>query len=230
MKFPRIPRTAPHVRSAKSIPFFIISLFVFFNFTNLGLGPVMAPVVSAAEVEAIPADIPLSGDCDLDWIIYRAGQKAGVDPRFIHAVIKQESKYNSNAVSPVGAQGLMQMMPATAERFGLKDPFDPAANVEAGTKYLKWLLKRFDGDVSLALAGYNAGEGAVDKYKGVPPYSETQNYVKKIVSNYGKTYHPVLSPDDAKVAFHLDAVESASVAVDSNSTVAVDDGTISAGL
>ena len=213
MKFPRFPRTTPHVRSAKSIPFFIISLFVFFNFTDLGFSRVMAPVVSAAEVEAIPADIPLSGDCDLDWIIYRAGQKTGVDPRFIHAVINQESKYNTKAVSPVGAQGLMQMMPATAERFGLKDPFDPAANVEAGTKYLKWLLKRFDGDVSLALAGYNAGEGAVDKYKGVPPYSETQNYVKKIVSKYGKTYHPVLSPDDAKAAFHLDAVESGSVAV-----------------
>ena len=229
MKFPRIPRTVPHVRSAKSIPFFIISLFVFFNFTDVAFTPVMAPLVSAAEVEAIPADIPLSGDCDLDWIIYRAGQKSGVDPRFIHAVIKQESKYNSKAVSPVGAQGLMQMMPATAERFGLKDPFDPAANVEAGTKYLKWLLKRFDGDVSLALAGYNAGEGAVDKYKGVPPYSETQNYVKKIVSNYGKTYHPVLSPDDAKVAFHLDAVESSTVAVESG-TVAVDSGTISAGL
>ena len=203
MKFPRSPRTTRRVRSAKSIPFFIISLFVFFNFTDLAFSPVMAPVVNAAEVEAIPADIPLSGDCDLDWIIYRAGEKAGVDPRFIHAVIKQESKYNAKAVSPVGAQGLMQMMPATAERFGLKDPFDPAANVAAGTKYLKWLLKRFDGDVSLALAGYNAGEGAVDKYKGVPPYSETQNYVKKIVSNYGKTYHPVLSPDDAKLAFHL---------------------------
>ncbi len=227
MKFPRFPRTTPHVRSAKSIPFFIISLFVFFNFTDLGFSRVMAPVVSAAEVEAIPADIPLSGDCDLDWIIYRAGQKAGVDPRFIHAVINQESKYNTKAVSPVGAQGLMQMMPATAERFGLKDPFDPAANVEAGTKYLKWLLKRFDGDVSLALAGYNAGEGAVDKYKGVPPYSETQNYVKKIVSKYGKTYHPVLSPDDAKVAFHLDAVESGSVAVETNVAV---DSTFSAGL
>lgn len=221
MKFPRFPRTTPQVRSAKSIPFFIISLFVFFNFTNLGLSPVMAPA-NAAEVEAIPADIPLSGDCDLDWIIYRAGQKSGVDPRFIHAVIKQESKYNAKAVSSVGAQGLMQMMPATAERFGLKDPFDPAKNVEAGTKYLKWLLKRFDGDVSLALAGYNAGEGAVDKYKGVPPYSETQNYVKKIVSNYGKTYHPVLSPDDAKLAFHLDAVE--------NGTVAAESETVSAGL
>jgi soluble lytic murein transglycosylase-like protein len=145
----------------------------------------------------------LSGDCDLDWIIYRAGEKAGVDPRFIHAVIKQESRYNPKAVSHVGAQGLMQMMPATAKRFGLKDPFDPAANVEAGTKYLKFLLKRFNGDVSLALAGYNAGEGSVDKYNGVPPYGETQNYVKKIEATYGKTYHPVLTPDDAKLAFGL---------------------------
>lgn len=211
--FPRsVPRVGPnnrrrrhyfgnhYLRLAKFAPSAVVALFIVFNFT--GLNPAMAPV-SAARAETIPADIPLSGDCDLDWIIFRAGEKAGVDPRFIHAVIQQESKYDSKAVSPVGAQGLMQMMPATAERFGLKDPFDPAANVEAGTKYLKWLLERFDGDVSLALAGYNAGEGSVDKYKGVPPYGETQNYVKKIVSNYGKTYHPVLTPDDAKLAFHL---------------------------
>jgi len=194
-----------YLRPAKFAPFAIVALFVVFNFSGFFFSPVMAPVVNAAAVETIPADIPLSGDCDLDWIIYRAGKKAGVDPRFIHAVIKQESKYNPKAVSHVGAEGLMQMMPATADRFGLKNPFDPTANVEAGTKYLKWLLKRFDGDVSLALAGYNAGEGAVDKYKGVPPYSETQNYVKKIVKTYGKTYHPVLPPDDAKLAFHLDA-------------------------
>ena len=171
----------------------------------------MPPVVNAATAETIPADIPLSGDCDLDWIIFRAGEKAGIDPRFIHAVIKQESRYDPKAVSPVGAQGLMQMMPATAKRFGLKYPFDPTANVEAGTEYLKWLLERFDGDVSLALAGYNAGEGAVDKYKGVPPYDETQKYVKQIVSNYGKTYHPVLSPDDARLAFHLVSLESGTI-------------------
>jgi len=216
MKFPQeSPRVRSvrrlrnlHFRSAKFAPFAIISLFFFFNFTGLAFSPGMSPVVDAAtRVETIPEDIPLSGDCDLDWIIFRAGENAGVDPRFIHAVIKQESKYNPKAVSHVGAQGLMQMMPATAKRFGLKDPFDATANVTAGTKYLKWLLKRFDGDVSLALAGYNAGEGAVDKYKGVPPYSETQDYVKKIVSNYGKTYHPVLPPDDAKFAFHLVSYE-----------------------
>ena len=195
------------LRSARLIPLALIALFFLTNITPIFLSRVMAPVVSAAQVETIPADIPLSGDCDLDWIIFRAGEKEGIDPRFIHAVIKQESRYDPKAVSSAGAQGLMQMMPATAKRFGLKEPFDPAANVEAGTKYLKWLLERFDGDVSLALAGYNAGEGSVDKYKGVPPYGETQNYVKKIVASYGKTYHPILPPDDAKLAFHLVALD-----------------------
>lgn len=208
MKFPqRVSRRVSYLRSAKFGPFAIIALFFVFNFTGFFFSPAMAPVVDAAsQVEVIPADIPLSGDCDLDWIIYRAGKKSGVDPRFIHAVIKQESRYDPKAVSPVGAQGLMQMMPATAKRFKLKDPFDATANVEAGTKYLKWLLKRFDGDVSLALAGYNAGEGSVDKYKGIPPYSETQNYVKKITANYGKLYHPVLPPEEAKLAFNLTSV------------------------
>lgn len=210
------PQQFPRLRSArfdsfllaKFASFAIISLFFLSNFAGFLFSPVFAPTVNATtpQVETIPEDIPLSGDCDLDLIIYHAGEKAGVDPRFIHAVIKQESRYNPKAVSPVGAQGLMQMMPATAKRFGLKDPFDPAANVEAGTKYLKFLLKRFDGDVSLALAGYNAGEGSVDKYKGVPPYGETQNYVKKISATYGKTYHPVLTPDDARLAFGLNEI------------------------
>jgi soluble lytic murein transglycosylase-like protein len=205
-QFPRLRSRRFHsFRLAKFASFAIISLFFLSNFAGFLFSPVFAPEVNATtpQVETIPEDIPLSGDCDLDWIIYHAGEKAGVDPRFIHAVIKQESRYNPKAVSHVGAQGLMQMMPATAKRFGLKDPFDPAANVEAGTKYLKFLLKRFNGDVSLALAGYNAGEGSVDKYKGVPPYGETQNYVKKISATYGKTYHPVLTPDDARLAFGL---------------------------
>jgi hypothetical protein len=148
-------------------------------------------------------DIPLSGDCELDLIIYRAGERQGVDPRFIYAVIQQESRYDAKAVSGAGARGLMQLIPATAKRFHCDDPHDKACNVEAGTKYLAWLLKRFNGDVELALAGYNAGEGAVVKYQGVPPYSETRNYVRRVVANYGKTYHPVLSAENAKIEFRL---------------------------
>lgn len=200
MKFPRLP----HLRTVKFAPVAIFLLFFLANLTGFYFSPAMAPTVSARERDdVIPLDIPLSGDCDLDLIIFRAGEREGVDPRFIHAVIKQESQYDPDAASPAGAKGLMQLMPATAKRFNCDDLKDEACNVEAGTKYLAWLLKRFNGDVSLALAGYNAGEGAVNKYQGIPPYPETENYVKKIVANYGKTYHPVLSPEDAKVAFGL---------------------------
>jgi soluble lytic murein transglycosylase-like protein len=139
----------------------------------------------------------------LDRIIFEAGQKQGVDPRFLHAVIWQESKYQLRARSHAGAQGLMQLMPDTAKRFGCDDPHDPEENIEAGTKYLSWLLKRFSGNVELALAGYNAGEGAVDRYDGVPPYNETRNYVKIISKRYGKIYHPVLPPDQAAQVFQL---------------------------
>ncbi len=200
MKFPRFP----HLRSAKFAPIAISFLFFLTNLTGLYFSPVLAPVVSAAtQIEAIPADIPQSGDCDLDWIIFHAGAREGVDPRFIHAVIQQESNYDPKALSPAGARGLMQLMPGTAKRFDCHDTKDEACNVEAGTKYLAWLLKRFNGDVKLVLAAYNAGEGAVDKYQGVPPYPETQNYVNKIVANYGKLYHPILEPADAKIAFGL---------------------------
>ncbi len=200
MKF---ARSIPRWRAVKFAPFVIISLFFFTNLTGFCFSPVLAPVSASPLVETIPADIPSSCDPALDWIIYRAGESEGVDPRFIHAVIQQESRYQTRALSPAGAQGLMQLMPATAKRFGCDDVNDPESNIKAGTRYLSWLLKRFEGNVELALAGYNAGEGAVDKYKGIPPYKETQNYVIKITANYGKTFHPVLSPEDAKLAFHL---------------------------
>jgi hypothetical protein len=206
MKFPRFL----HLRSAKFAPVAIFALFFVTNFAGIYLSPVFsaslpeaAQADEADEVETIPADIPQSGDCDLDWIIFHAGEREGVDPRFIHAVIQQESKYKADAKSSVGARGLMQLMPDTAKRFDCNDTKDQTCNVGAGTKYLAWLLKRFNGDVKLALAGYNAGEGAVDKFQGVPPYPETQNYVNKIVANYGKTFHPILDPEDAKVAFNL---------------------------
>ncbi len=151
----------------------------------------MAPNVASAKAFEIPADIPTSGDQKLDRIIFEVGEHQGIDPRFIHAVIWQESKYDAHARSHAGAQGLMQLMPATAKRFGCEHPDDPEENITAGTKYLSWLLKRFSGNVELALAGYNAGEGSVDKYDGIPPYSETQNYVKIITGRYGKVYHPI---------------------------------------
>jgi soluble lytic murein transglycosylase-like protein len=204
MKF---PRRLPHFRSLKFAPFAVISLFLFTNLTGFLFSRVMAPdAVASPQVQfRIPPDIPTSGDQQLDRIIFEAGQKQGVDPRFLHAVIWQESKYQLRARSHAGAQGLMQLMPATAKRFGCDDPHDPVENIEAGTKYLSWLLKRFSGNVELALAGYNAGEGSVDKYDGVPPYNETRNYVKIISKRYGKMYHPVLPPAQAAEVFQLTA-------------------------
>jgi soluble lytic murein transglycosylase-like protein len=187
MKFPR----RPHFRSLKFAPFALLSLFLFSNLTGLLFSHVLAPVAVASADTTIPADMPTSGDPELDRIILEAGEKQGVDPRFIHAVIWQESKYKVDARSHAGAQGLMQLMPATAKRFGCEHPENPEENITAGTKYLGWLLKRFAGNVELALAGYNAGEGSVDKYDGIPPYNETQNYVKIISKRYGKMYHPV---------------------------------------
>src|SRR5215467_3396022 len=206
MKFPCFP----HVRSVKFAPVAVFVLFFVTNLTGFYFSPALAPTVEArqSESEVIPFDIPRSGDRDLDLIIFHAGQHAAVDPRLIHAVIQQESKYDPNATSAVGAKGLMQLMPDTGKRFHCADLTDKQCNVEAGTKYLAWLLKKFNGDVSLSLAAYNAGEGSVDKYKGIPPYHETENYVKKIVTNYGKTYHPIVSPDEAKVTFHLTHNES----------------------
>jgi hypothetical protein len=190
------PLRLPHFHAAKFAPAALVLLFLLTNFTGFLFSRVFGFSANDGTrvVERIPFDIPVSGDCDLDWTIYRASQAAGIDPRLTHAVIQQESRYKNEAVSNAGAQGLMQLMPATAKRFGCDDPHDAVANIKAGTKYLAWLLKRFDGDVSMALAGYNAGEGAVDKYDGVPPYNQTQDYVRKIVANYGKTYLEVVPP------------------------------------
>lgn len=203
MKF---ARKFPLFRSLKYAPFAILSLFLFTNLTGVLFSRVLAPEVVAQPIELvrrIPADIPSSGSEQIDRLIFEAGEREGVDPRFIHAVIWQESRYIADAKSHAGAVGLMQLMPAAAERFGCEDRKDPASNIAAGTKYLSWLLKRFSGNVELALAGYNAGEGAVAKYDGIPPYNETRNYVKIISKRYGKTYHPVLPPQQAAQAFNL---------------------------
>jgi len=108
-----------------------------------------------------------------------------LDPELVLAVIAVESNFNPSARSPKGALGLMQLIPETARRFGVKDPLDPLQNLRGGMAYLAWLRERFDGNLPLMLAGYNAGENAVDRYQGVPPYRETQEYVKRITRRYG---------------------------------------------
>src|SRR5215510_7470784 len=132
-----------HFRFIRLAPIAIVALLFVLNIPGL-LSSALAPTAASAAsaVEIIPLDIPASGDCDLDWIIFRAGEREGVDPRFIHAVIKQESNYKQNAQSTAGARGVMQLMPETAKRFGVTDLDNMTANVDAGTKYLAWLLKR----------------------------------------------------------------------------------------
>ena len=115
-----------------------------------------------------------------DSLIIAAARKYDVDAALVSAVIKAESDFNPNEISNKGARGLMQLMPATAERFGVVDALDPAANISAGVRYLHWLLNTFDGNADLAVAAYNAGEGNVWKYNGIPPFRETVNYIHRI--------------------------------------------------
>ncbi|HTV91112.1 MAG TPA: lytic transglycosylase domain-containing protein [Verrucomicrobiae bacterium] len=130
-----------------------------------------------------PAMVP---PAQIDALVGENAQSQDVDPALIKAIIANESGFNANATSNVGAQGLMQLMPGTAAGLGVTDAYDPAQNVAGGTKYIKGLLQRFNGDVRLAVAAYNAGPGAVEKYGGVPPYAETQNYVQNVLSSYAK--------------------------------------------
>ncbi len=118
----------------------------------------------------------------IEAIVERQAERHAINPDLVRAVIQVESAWNPRAVSSKGAIGLMQLMPATARELGVTDPFDPAQNIRGGVRYLKRLLERYDGNAELALAAYNAGPGAVDRYGRIPPYRETQNYVRKIKS------------------------------------------------
>ena len=141
--------------------------------------PAAAQKISASKDIKIPA-----GKSHILNLISQVCKKYNMDEKLIKAVIKQESGFNPKAVSHAGAMGLMQLMPATAKGLGVKDAFNPLQNLDGGVRHLKGLLARYNGNVVLALAAYNAGGGNVDKYGGVPPFKETQNYVKNILANY----------------------------------------------
>lgn len=123
-------------------------------------------------------------------LVHKLAPDYQVDPKLVLAIISVESAFNSRAVSSKNAQGLMQLIPATAERFQVKNSFDPEENIKGGLAYLRWLLAYFRGNVAWVAAAYNAGEGAVEKYRGIPPYPETVNYVDKILQRYPKAIHP----------------------------------------
>ena len=155
------------------------------------------PTADAVSNAALPrADVAwTTGSKQIDGLIRLYGGRYGVDPYLIYCVMHQESGFHTGATSPVGAQGLMQLMPGTAARYGASNPYDPAQNIMAGTRYLKDLLRLFNNRVDLALAGYNAGEGAVMKYGyRVPPYTETRNYVRTIGARYNQNQSNALTP------------------------------------
>lgn len=147
-------------------------------------------------IQEVSQDAPVSVERDplipkkILELVGRLAPEYSVQPRLALAVMKAESGFDPKAVSPKSAQGLMQLVPDTAKRFNVRNPFDPEQNIRGGLAYLRWLLTYFRGHVPFVLAGYNAGEGAVDRYRGVPPYLETRNYVKRVLALYGKESHP----------------------------------------
>jgi hypothetical protein len=155
--------------------------------------------LSAAESAGKRARGWTTGNPRIDALIKQNGAKYGVDPYLIFCVMEQESHFNARALSPKGARGLMQLMPGTSARFGIRRPSDPGQNIAGGTRYLKQLIQQFNGRIDLVLASYNAGEGAVLKFGGrVPPYRETREYVKRISYRYRRA-KPVTPRTDAAI-------------------------------
>ena len=163
-----------------------------------GVKPVVPQcLVPPPKVTVAPAPEPLLPGREPNYprghiynVVGKVSPKYEVDPELVLAFISVESGFNANAVSPKNAQGLMQLIPETARRFRVKDAFNAEDNIKGGVAYLQWLLAFFKGDVPLVAAAYNAGERAVEKYRGIPPYPETRDYVKRITALYRKTTHP----------------------------------------
>jgi soluble lytic murein transglycosylase-like protein len=140
-------------------------------------------------------------------LMFQLAPDYGIDPSLGLAVLNTESRFNAAAVSPKNAQGLMQLIPETSARFNVTKPFDPEQNIRGGLSYLRWLMAYFKGRVPLVLAAYNAGEGAVDRYKGIPPFAETQDYVKRIMGTFKKSEHPY-DASVTKASADLDAIQA----------------------
>jgi len=155
------------------------------NFTNATLRRAIQEVNDATRIyNPDAAKSTTDRKSQIIDMVNKVAKRHGVDEKLVQALIKQESGFNPNAKSKAGAIGLMQLMPATAKSLGVNDPYNAVQNVEGGVKYLKSMLNKYNGNIILALAAYNAGPGAVDRYDGVPPYKETQNYVRSILANY----------------------------------------------
>jgi len=177
---------------------------------------VVAPIAVGQEPPDAPAEppavkAPKGPPNSFREAVDRIAEKNKLPPVLVHSVIKVESNYNPNAISPKGALGLMQLIPSTARRFGVSNAFNPVENVEGGAKYLRYLLDLYKGDYRLALAAYNAGEGAVAKHGGVPPYAETVNYLQQVrnrlveAQQQNKKVEP--KPDPPKASGHVKIVE-----------------------
>ncbi|MES2876961.1 MAG: transglycosylase SLT domain-containing protein [Pseudomonadota bacterium] len=149
-----------------------------------------APFPAATEAAGPSVDYQAIAPPKIFKLVMKLAPQFQVEPQLALAIIAAESNFDSLALSPKSAQGLMQLIPQTSERFNVKNPYDPAQNIRGGLVYLRWLLAYFEGDVALVAAAYNAGEGTVERYQGVPPYTETRAYVKRILKAVGAPTHP----------------------------------------